>query len=184
MELNNVNSDLLPTRGVLWNTQLTALAGITNTSKPLTQLTSDLTLYSPLAGVDKLVSVLKIGGGHIYSKNYEYFQALNLGQNNVLRGFRKNRFAGSGLAYGSLELRAKLFNSKSYYFPGPVGLIGYGEAGRVWVRNEESKKWHPSYGGGIYYAPFNAAIVAGTIGFSPEEKIFNFSIGTKFNINF
>jgi hypothetical protein len=182
--LNNVNSDLLPTRGVYWNTELTALAGIKSTSKPLTQLTSDLTLYSSLASLEKLVTVLKVGGGHIYSKNYEYFQALNLGANNVLRGFRKNRFAGSGLAYGSLELRAELFKSKSYYFPGPVGLIGFAETGRVWAKNEESKKWHDTFGGGIYYAPFNAAIISGTIGFSPEERIFNFSIGSKFNITF
>jgi hypothetical protein len=182
--LNNVNSELLPTRGVYWNTQFTSLAGITTTSKAFTQLTSDLTLYSSLASLEKLVSVLRLGGGHIYSKNYEYFQALNLGANNVLRGFRKNRFSGRGLAYGSLELRGQLFNSKSYYLPGPVGLIGFAETGRVWVKNEDSKKWHYSYGGGLFYAPFNAAIVSGTVGFSPEENIFNFSIGTKFNINF
>jgi hemolysin activation/secretion protein len=130
------------------------------------------------------VSVLRLGGGKIYSKNYEYFQALNLGANNFLRGFRKNRFSGSSLAYGTLELRAKLFNSKSYIFPGPVGLIAFNENGRVWVKNEESKKWHHSYGGGFYYAPYNTALLSATIGFSPEERIFNFSVGTKFNITF
>lgn len=182
--INNLNSDLLPTRGIYWNTEFTALRGMQSTSKPLTRLTSDLTLYSSLREAAKLVSVLRLGGGRIYSKNYEYFQALNLGANNVLRGFRKNRFSGSALAYGTIELRAKLFTSKSYIFPGPVGLIVFNEAGRVWVKNEESKKWHDSYGAGFYYAAYNTALLSATVGFSPEEKIFNFSIGTKFTLTF
>ena len=182
--LNTLNSDLLPTRGIYWNTEFTALRGMQNNSKPLTRLTSDLTLYSSLKEAAKLVSVLRLGGGRIYSKNFEYFQALNLGANNVLRGFRKNRFSGSALAYGTIELRTKLFTSRSYIFPGSVGLIVFNENGRVWVKNEESKKWHHSYGGGFYYAAYNTALLSATVGFSAEEKIFNFSIGTKFNITF
>lgn len=182
--LNNVNSDILPTRGIYWLTDFTALAGMQKTSKPLTSLTSDLTLYSSFADPANLVSILKLGGGRIFSKDYEYFQALSLGQNNYLRGFRKNRFSGSGLAYGSIELRIKLFDSKSYILPGAVGIIGYDEVGRVWVKNEDSKKWHNSFGGGLYFAVYNTALLSATVGFSSEEKIFNFSIGTKFNITF
>jgi hypothetical protein len=182
--INTLNSDLLPTRGIYWNTDFTALRGMQSTSKPLTRLTTDLSLFSSLREAAKLVSVLRLGGGKIYSKNFEYFQALNLGANNVLRGFRKNRFSGSSLAYGTLELRAKLFTSKSYIFPGTVGVIGFNEIGRVWVKNEESKKWHNSFGGGFYYAAFNTALFSGTIGFSREERIFNFSVGTRFNITF
>jgi hypothetical protein len=77
-----------------------------------------------------------------------------------------------------------LFDSKSYLLPGSVGLIGFDEVGRVWVKNEVSKKWHNSFGGGFYYAAFNVALFSATVGFSPEERIFNFSIGSKFNITF
>lgn len=182
--LNTVNSDILPTRGIYWLTDFTALAGMQSTSKPLTRLTSDLTLYSSFADPANLVSVLRLGGGRIFSKDYEYFQALNLGQNNFLRGFRKNRFSGQGLAYGSIELRVKLFDSKSYILPGGVGLIGYDEVGRVWVKNEDSDRWHNSFGGGFYFAAYNTALLSATAGFSSEERIFNFSIGTKFNITF
>jgi hemolysin activation/secretion protein len=131
-----------------------------------------------------VVSVIKIGGGRIYSKDFEYFQALSLGQNNFLRGFRKNRFSGSGLAYGSFELRVKLFESKSYIIPGSFGLVAYEEAGRVWTRNVDSKKWHNSFGGGLYFSPYNMVIVSATVGFSDEESLLNFSIGTRFNITF
>jgi hypothetical protein len=83
-----------------------------------------------------------------------------------------------------MELRVKLFDSRSYVFPGPVGIIGFNEVGRVWLKGEDSKKWHDSYGGGFYYAAYNYALLSFTIAYSKEERLFNFSLGTKFNITF
>jgi hypothetical protein len=77
-----------------------------------------------------------------------------------------------------------LFDSKSYIFPGQVGVIAFNDIGRVWYRGEQSKKWHYVPGVGFYYNPFNLIIVSGTIGFSSEETVFNFSIGTRFNLTF
>ena len=182
--INNVNSEFMPTRGINWRTELTALGGMNNNSRPLTTFTSDMTVYSSLTDPARVVSVLKLGGGHIFSKEYEYFQALNLGQNNFLRGFRKNRFAGTSLAYGSLSLLVKLFDTKSYILPGSVGLIGFDDVGRVWAGEETGHKWHNSYGGGLYYSPFNMVLISAAVGFSDEETLFNVSLGTKFNLTF
>jgi outer membrane translocation and assembly module TamA len=143
-----------------------------------------MTVYSSLSDPSRVVSVLKLGGGHIFSKNYEYFQALNLGQNNFLRGFRKNRFAGTSLAYGSLSLLVKLFDTKSYVLPGSVGVIAFEDVGRVWAGNQSSRKWHTSTGGGLYYSPFNMVLISAAVGFSEEETLFNLSVGTKFNLTF
>lgn len=184
ISLNNVNSEFMPTRGISWNTEFSALAGINKNSKPLTSLTSDITLYSSLTDPARVVSILRLGGGHIFSNSYEYFQALNLGQNNFLRGFRKNRFAGSSLAYGSLTLLVKLFDTKSYALPGSIGVIGFDDVGRVWAKNQRSDKWHNSTGGGLYYSPFNMILISATASFSEEETLFNVSIGTKFNLTF
>lgn len=184
IQLNNVNSELLPTRGILWNTEFSSFAGINKKSRPLTSLTSDMTVYSSLTDPARVVSILRLGAGHIFSKNYEYFQAMNLGQNNFLRGFRKNRFSGSSLAYGSLSLLIKLFDSKSYIFPGSVGILAFDDVGRVWAPGQSSNKWHNATGGGLYYSPFNMVIISAAAGFSAEETLFNFSIGTKFNLTF
>ncbi len=143
-----------------------------------------MAVYASLNSPARVVAVLRLGGGHIFSKNFEYFQALNLGANNFLRGFRKNRFSGSSLAYGSLELRVKLLTSKWYILPGDFGVIAFNDIGRVWMTNEMSRRWHNAYGGGVYYVPFNMVIVSATMGFSKEETLFNFSIGTKLNITF
>lgn len=183
--LNNVNNLLLPTRGIYWNTDFSVLGGINRNSRPITSLTSDITLYSSVSDPPTFVTELRVGGGHIFSKDYEYFQALNLGQNNYLRGFRKNRFSGSSLAYGSLTLRIRLFDSKSYFLPGSVGLIVFDDVGKVWAENRGGNDiWHNSVGGGIYYTPFNMVLLSGTVAFSNEETLLNFSLGTKFNLTF
>lgn len=184
IHINNLNDELFPTRGIIWHTDLTVLGGLTGRSGALTRLTSDMSVYASLSQPANLVAVLKLGGGHIFNKNFEYFQALNLGANNFLRGFRKNRFSGSSLAYGSLELRLKLFKSQWYILPGDFGVIGFNDIGRVWMRNDPSRRWHYAYGGGIYYVPFNMVIISATTGFSKEENLFNFSIGTKINLTF
>jgi hypothetical protein len=65
-----------------------------------------------------------------------------------------------------------------------VGLIVFNDIGRVWYTGEDSKKWHYVAGGGVYYNPFNLAILSATVGYSKEERVFNFSLGSKFNITF
>ncbi len=182
--INNLNSELMPTRGVIWQTELSSMFGTNTNSHQITKLISNMEVYASLRDPAKLVAVLRFGGGHIFNDDYEYFQALNLGANNYLRGFRKNRFSGQSIAYQTTELRVKLFESKSYIFPGAVGLIGFNEVGRVWVKDETSHKWHDDYGGGFYYSFYNFALISATLAHSIEDNLFNFSIGAKFNITF
>ena len=182
--IHNVNRDLLPTRGMLWNTELSSLFGINNNSRQITKITSDFLLHSSLNDPTRLVAVLRFGYGHIFDKNYEYFQALTLGSNNYLRGYRKDRFAGRSILYNSIELRYKVFDSKSYLVPGSVGLMAFNDLGRVYDKHETSRKWHDGFGGGLYYSPYNFAIVSATIAFSGEGSFYNFSMGTKFNITY
>ncbi|MEO9021200.1 MAG: metallophosphoesterase [Ginsengibacter sp.] len=182
--VNNINNKLLPTRGVIWNTEFTSMVGTNNNSHPITKLTSGLTVYASLRDPARVVAVLGFGAGHIFNDKYEYFQALSLGSNNFLRGFRKNRFSGQTLLYQTTELRVKLFESGSYLLPGTVGLIGFNEVGRVWVKNEISHKWHNDFGGGFYYSPYNFSLISATLAHSKEDNLFNFSISTKFNLTF
>lgn len=184
LDIYNLNSELFPTRGVHWITEVTLMAGLTTNSNPISKYTTDFTAYAPLSSSAKLIAVVRAGGGHIWNNNFEYFHALNLGTNNFLRGFRKNRFAGSGLMYGSLELRYRLLTSKWFILPGDFGIIGFGDAGRVWMKNESSKRWHTALGGGLYYVPFNMILISASMAYSKEETLFNVSIGTRLNFTF
>ncbi|HYC40952.1 MAG TPA: BamA/TamA family outer membrane protein [Chitinophagaceae bacterium] len=185
MIVYNLNNELFPTRGVDWRTDITALAGLRENPANLVRLQSDMEIYASLSDPARLVAVIRLGGGHIFNRQFDYYHALNIGAQNHLRGFRKNRFAGNSLAYGGLELRLKLADVRSYILPGSFGIIGFNEAGRVWLRGESSRKWHYAYGGGLYFIPFELFIMSATVGFSKEEsRLFNFSIGTKLNLNF
>lgn len=184
IHVNNLNNDLYPTRGIDWNNDLVYQYGLNDNSKPLTRFNSDMTVYASLSEPERLLAVLRLGGGHIFSKNYEYFQALSIGANNYLRGFRRNRFSGSSLAYGSIELRYTLLNVKSYLLPGKFGILGFDDVGRVWKEGENSKKWHNSYGGGVFFIPYNLVILSAAAGLSEEGTIFNFSLGTRLNLYF
>ncbi|HET9431369.1 MAG TPA: BamA/TamA family outer membrane protein, partial [Chitinophagaceae bacterium] len=184
VQFDNRNNDIFPTRGVFWTNELISTAGLSKNSHNFTKLSSDMTVYASLSDPARLVAVVGFGGGKILNDSFEFFQAMNIGVGNNLHGFRKNRYTGRSSAYGSLELRLKLFELKSYFLPGPVGLIGFYDIGRVWMKNEHSRIWHSAYGGGFYFVPFNMFMVSATAGFSAQEKLFNITLGTKINLIF
>ena len=81
-------------------------------------------------------------------------------------------------------LRYRLFNLKSYLLPGPFGLTGFYDIGRVWFKGENSRRWNTAIGGGFYFLPFNLFLVSASVGFSGDEKLLNFSLGTKVNLTY
>lgn len=184
LHLDNRNNTLFPTRGIHWDNEFISVAGIRKGSDYFSSFTSDMTVYVSQGNLTKLVAVLGFGGGHIFTKNFEYFQALDIGANENLHGFRKNRYAGNSIAYGSLELRLKLFDINSYIMPGPFGLTAFSDIGRVWLKGESSRTWHTAVGGGLYYIPFNQFVILASAGFSGKEKILSFNVGTKIGLTF
>jgi len=59
--------------------------------------------------------------------------------------------------------------------PGELGVVLDVDAGRVWLEGESSSKWHPSYGAGIFFAPFHrTAVFEAGAGRSVEKTFFMF----------
>ncbi|RYY56029.1 MAG: metallophosphoesterase [Chitinophagaceae bacterium] len=182
-DLNNINNPLFPTRGISWRTQFSSLHAVHNQTRAVNKLESDLVVYASLRDQPRIVTVLRLGAGHIFENTYEFFQAMSFGANRDLRGFRRNRYSGSTMAYGSMEFRVKLFDFKNSVLPGQLGFHTFGDLGRVWYAPEKNKVWHPAYGGGIYFIPFNMLFVSAGLAKS-DELLFNISIGTKLNVTF
>jgi Calcineurin-like phosphoesterase len=182
--LDNRNDKLFPTRGVEFRNELVLLKGLKDGSDGLATVSSDMAIYASLRSPAKLVMVLKFGGARILSKNYEFFQAVNLGANGDLYGFRKNRFNGKSSEYAGLEMRLKIADVNSYIVPGQLGIMGFYSLGRVHLDDIKAKAMHTAFGGGIYFIPFNLFIISATAGFTENEKVFNFSLGTKINLNY
>jgi UDP-2,3-diacylglucosamine pyrophosphatase LpxH len=173
---NNINN---PGRGIYWQNSIMPSYGINGNSRNMVQLQTDLRFYASLNNPAKLVLAGRIGAGHI-TGDFEFFQALQLGNHNNLRGFRNHRFAGRSLVYNNMELRIKLFDFASYLFPATVGLIGFNDVGRVWGNGAASATWHNTTGAGVYVAPANMLVIAASVGFSKEETLPFVSLGFRF----
>ena len=182
--VDNRNKEFFPTRGLYWYTEVTGATGISKGSDGYVKYTTDMAIYASFRDPANLVAILKFGGGRIFSKNFEYFQALSIGANSNLNGFRKNRFSGNSTLYTGIELKIKLADVNSFILPGSFGITGFYDLGRVWVKGEQSGKWHGAFGGGLYYMPFNIFAINATAGFSDGEKMLNFTLGTKINLTY
>jgi outer membrane protein assembly factor BamA len=182
--LDNRNKEFIPTRGIYWRNEFLATAGLKEGSNKYMSFTSDMSIYASLQESAKFMAILKVGGGKIFTRSYEYFQAMSLGSNNDLPGFRKNRYTGRSSIYGGLELRFQLFNINSYILPGQFGFATFYNIGKVWHPNDITHVWHGAYGVGVYYLPFHLFAISAYVGFSKDEKMLNFSLGTKINLTY
>ncbi|MEN7551635.1 BamA/TamA family outer membrane protein [Rapidithrix thailandica] len=188
---DNRNSEFMPTRGVT----ASFLAGRvleTNGSSEMKDVkynyfTGSFSLYLSLGDRFKTTLASRVGGG-INEGNYQQlYQGNRLGGSSTLRGYRRMRFAGDKSFYWNNELRFKIFNLRSLLLNAEVGLNGIYDQGRVWVENDpstpdgKSDKWHRGYGGGVWMAPFNAAVIAVDFTHSEEEDLIaNLRLGFMF----
>lgn len=89
--------------------------------------------------------------GHInIGDDFQFYQAANLGSNNGLRGYRKQRFTGKNAFVQSTDIRWNFTDLKTQLVPIQIGVYGGVDYGRVWVKNDTSNKWQNSYGGGLF----------------------------------
>jgi len=184
LDLNTLDNALLPVRGARWHAEYAAMAGVGGPARGISRAEIRLDVFAPLSSNGRAVLTLRGGGGHIFSRGFEYFQALTLGADNGLRGYRKSRFAGSSALWGGAEVRWRLAKLRSRFIPGEAGVLGFAESGRVWLRGEDSRTWHRDWGGGVYYTPFNRVLVSAVVARSPEETLMNVSVGMGVGITF
>lgn len=174
--LDNRDSKVLTTRGIYWKADATFYQGISDQTKNLSQIQSELAFYTSFRLPARLILATRFGGGWNLS-DYEFFQANTLSGLTNLRGFRRNRFAGKSSFYNNTETRLKVLTIKTYLFPAYVGILGFYDTGRVWYEGEKSKQWHHGYGGGVWIAPFNQAIISANYAISKEDKLFLVRVG-------
>lgn len=173
------NNKKLPSRGLYFEGQAKRMWGLNEYSQNFTRVDGELALYWSFRYPSRLVWATRFGAGKNWGE-YEFFQGQTLGGLDNLRGYRRFRFNGDATVYNNTEVRIRLFNLKTYIFPATVGILGYNDIGRVWVKGENSDKWHNSFGVGIWLAPLNQLVATVSIGFNEEEYLPFFSLGYQF----
>jgi hypothetical protein len=164
---NTRDNDLLPTLGSYVDFKLLGYNGVNRYSNSYGQFTASIALYKNLDGRKNFILADRFGGGVTIGKP-AFYQALYLGGQGNLLGYRQFRFAGEHTFYNNLELRAKLGDLVSYVLPGQIGLLGFYDVGRVWKRDETSTLWHHGVGGGVYFAPASLTVVRFVMGHSSD----------------
>lgn len=177
--VDNRNNPRLTTRGVHLALRGRTMKGFNDRSSDFSSYEAAVSLYHSFAWPKGVVLAARAGGGETFGR-YDFFQAQTLGGRTELRGFRKTRFYGDSKMFFNLETRIRLFSVRTYLFPASFGVLGFYDRGRVWYEDEngtdpsaggDSNLWHKGWGGGIWFTPFNMAVLSVEVGHSPEETL-------------
>jgi hypothetical protein len=170
---HNLNSEILPTKGFNFHAGATYTENLNVSNENFEEYEAGTGIYVPLG---KLFSLAIKGGASTITGTPAFYHLKTIGGGQSLRGFRRERFRGRSAVYNQNELRWA-FNTKSIFFNGKMGFLGFVDQGRVWTANDNSDKWHVGYGGGFFMAPFNKFVIGVNYGISEEGRLFHIKFG-------
>jgi hemolysin activation/secretion protein len=90
----------------------------------------------------------RVGGRRVFG-DFPYFDAAFLGGRESVRTIRRQRYAGDAAVFGSLELRIPVAEFP-LVFPLSTGVLGFVDAGRVYLDGDSPGNWHTGAGAGIW----------------------------------
>ncbi len=161
----NINDSVLPVKGFAFLANANYSDNLSRSKNDVGKYNAETNIYLPLS---KKFSLKIRGGAATLSGDPQFYQYNVIGGTETLRGYQRNRFYGNSSVFNQNELRF-ITNFRSFLFNGKIGVFGLYDAGRVWLNNETSNKWHTAYGGGVILSPFNKLSVSVAYAVSPED---------------
>ena len=107
-------------------------------------------------------------GGEKINGTYPFFLSANLGGEDDLRGFSRQRFSGDAALFGQTEIRTFISDVR-LILPAKFGIHFFYDTGRVFD-NTNSKFWHSDFGGGIWLSLVNRAVTFSLTSAYSSEK--------------
>lgn len=178
-EYHSADNKLVPTRGMDFVLDGGFTHNFREDERQFFYLNPSLGFYNAISKNRKLVLKTTGRAAFRFGDEYEFYQAATLGQANGLRGYRFDRFSGKSTLSGSADLRYAFNSFRTSFLPFQIGVLGGYDIGRVWVDNDDSKKWHDSYGLGLWVNSADA--IQGTFNLFHSNDGFRFSFGFGFN---
>lgn len=179
LSLSSLDDTVNPMQGFSWTATADFGVGLRSSTDNYARLSSSLALFLSPSFSPQITLAARVGGAHNFG-DFPFFKANALGGKSNLRGYRSTRFAGRSAFFTNVDLRMKLFDFAGYLAFGNVGILGFLDNGRVWADGEDSDVWHTGYGGGVWTEIFRSMVVAGTAGFSEDDKTFTLGFGFQF----
>ncbi len=177
LESNNVAIPLLADNGVKYDLFAQQSWNLKDEGRSTLKYGGNLTVYRMLTKVINVAT--RIGFEHNDGQP-EYYQLASMGGRTNYRAARADRYRGNTLFYQNIDLRFMGFNFGKGEAPTVGGFIFGLDYGRVWLKGEDSEKWHVGYGGGVWLAPLGATIVSLTYFRDSEQSRVAFAAGWPF----
>ncbi len=139
-----------PTRGMKFEINGGATTNIRDTERTFGYIKSHLGFYNSVSRNRRLVLKTAAQAQFNIGSSYEFYQGATIGADNLLRGYRTERFTGQTALSGSADLRYSFKSFKTRILPLQIGIFGGADTGRVWISRDNSEKWNSSVGGGLW----------------------------------
>ena len=139
-----------PSQGMYFKTTVGYTQNLSGSNTSFAYLNPKLTFYNRLTQNHKWVLKTNVQSQLNFGDDFEFYQAPFLGGNSGLRGYRINRFTGAKSLVFNGDIRHTFNSFKTPILPVNLGVYGGVDVGRVWVKDENSKQWHNSVGGGVF----------------------------------
>ena len=179
LELNGKDNQEYPLNGYWMNFNLRVFPDIHDIPETFYYTGMDLRTYLTPRSLKFSTLALRVGGSKVFGK-YPFYAGATVGGNDNLRGYNNKRFSGDAAVFGQAELRF-FISQMNLLLKSKIGLNVFAETGRVFIENDPSDKWHPSYGVGLWVAYLNSTIIGLTyVAFSPDRTTFNMGFGMDF----
>jgi hypothetical protein len=166
--VSNAGDERYRTKGVDFTSGFSYLHNLDNTDRKILRINAEASIYHTF--FNWLTFSHRTGAATIFG-DYEFYQANTLGGSENLRGYWRSRFAGKSNFYQNTELRISFGNLKGYVFRGKIGVFGFFDDGRVWLKDDNSSELHTGYGGGIFFLPYNRAALTVSYAVSRDANV-------------
>jgi len=164
------DSEMFPTRGAFLAARGMFVPEAWDAEETFGQVNGNANVY---ASTGRWLTLAARGGGKQVFGKYPFNDAATIGgaglgvgplqePDYTVRSLHARRFSGDASLWGNAEARIRV-SRVTIVLPAHWGVFGFGDVGRVWFEGEDSKRWHPGAGGGIWisYLNYRGTLTAG-----------------------
>ena len=174
----NYDNESLPTLGMTFMANAKWIMNNEKTENNFLSTEINFGFTHKISPNGRLTLASMVKGKAIFGNGYEFYQAVNIGGDQDLRGYRFGRFAGDKALVHTSDLRLEVMKFKAI-IPMRLGMFTGYDYGRIWLKGENSDEWHSAYGGGIWIngAKIISASVSYFKGSDPGRIVFGLNFG-------
>ncbi len=179
LRLNFTDSKIQPKTGFKWDNEINYFRELKGDKQNYTNLRSVFSFYATPNTLLPVTFAIRLGVLHNIGES-KFYQLNTIGNNNYLRGFRRDRFTGKTAYFANTEARIPVTSFRNYLLTGDFGVFGFYDTGKVSSPGTEKGKWKQSFGPGIWINLYNQLMLSTGYGISNEGRLISVNTSLRF----